>query len=259
MSYFEDERKPSRRLWALAAAGALALHLGGVALALAHLREDDSAVQLGAQGIEVGIVFGSPKTEDSELPPGPQADESKASPELVEQKAVEKETDLPKAKPIESETPDQIVTTNEPKKPTEEQPEAKAVPHNASDPSVAREATAEVNLEEKGDGVIEQGLLRDKHKAEAKWNEMISACIERNKKQHYPKNKSRDTKVETKFVINRVGVVVDVGVVRSSGDAAFDQAAIELIRSCSPYPKPPAKLTEDTFLRTVEVNFSERK
>lgn len=259
MSYFDDERGPSRRLWALAAAGALALHLGGAALAFAHLRNDTTSAQLGAQGIEVGLVFGSEKTEDTDLPPGPENNESKASPELAEQKAVKKETDLPKAQPVESETPDRIVTTSDAKKPTEEEPEVATVAHNASDPSVAQEATAKVNLDEVGNGIIDQGLLRDRRRAESEWNAQISACIERQKNRHYPKNKSKNVQVTTRFVLNRLGNVVDVSVVDSSGDPAFEQAAIALIRSCDPMPKPPAKLTEDTFTRTVLVKFNERK
>ena len=35
-----DELRPSRKLWILAAVAALVLHLGGAALALAHLRAD---------------------------------------------------------------------------------------------------------------------------------------------------------------------------------------------------------------------------
>ena len=41
MSDLDTEQKPSRRLWILAALGALALHVGGAALAVAHLRTDD--------------------------------------------------------------------------------------------------------------------------------------------------------------------------------------------------------------------------
>ena len=42
------EQKPSRRLWILAAVAALVLHLGGAALAIAHLQTDDDDDSLGA-------------------------------------------------------------------------------------------------------------------------------------------------------------------------------------------------------------------
>ena len=47
--------------------------------------------------------------------------------------------------------------------------------------------------------------------------------------------------------------------VDSSGDGAFDNAAIAMIRSLDPLPKPPADLTDDTLLYAVNVNFGERK
>ena len=36
-----DEQKPSRRLWIFAALTAVALHVGGAALAIAHLQTDE--------------------------------------------------------------------------------------------------------------------------------------------------------------------------------------------------------------------------
>ncbi|HXI07291.1 MAG TPA: TonB family protein [Bradyrhizobium sp.] len=258
-SVFDFDRKPSRRLWIFAAIAALVLHLGGAALAIVNLKEDDVGAELGAQGIDVGLVFGSEKTELADLPPGPDTNESAASPALTEQKAVEKESDLPKAVPIESEEPDRIVTTADSRKPQEEEQKVAAIPTPAADPSVAQEATARPNLDQEGTGIIDQGMLRDKRKREAQWNALISACIERNKNRHYPKGKKKTASVKMSFELNRLGNVNHVDVVESSGDPAFDQAAIAMIRSCDPMPKPPTQLTDDTFSRTVSVNFNERK
>jgi len=254
----DSEPKPRRLLWILAAVVALGLHVGGGWLALAQLQDDQAGTQLGAEGIAVGLVFGSEKTEETDLPPGPDSNESAASPQLSEQKAVEKETDLPKETPVESETPDRLVTTADSKKPTEEQTEVATVQQNASDPSVAQEATARPNMDQEGDGVIEQGLLKDMKKAEAEWNAMISAVIDRHRNQHYPKDvKRKSGSVKVSFMLNRLGKILQVLVLESSGDAAYDKAAIALIRSCDPMPKPPTKLTEDTFSRTLVVNFSD--
>ena len=105
MSDLDTEPKPSRRLWILSAAGALALHLGLGALAVAQLRSDIAEDYLGAQG-EIGFELTSARAEDTDLPPGPDTDASAASPALAEQKAVEKESDLPKDLPKEAEDPD---------------------------------------------------------------------------------------------------------------------------------------------------------
>ena len=55
MSDLDSERKPSRRLWILAALAALALHLGGAALAIAHLQTNDGDDGLGAAGVEIAF------------------------------------------------------------------------------------------------------------------------------------------------------------------------------------------------------------
>ena len=95
------EQKPSRRLWIFAGAAALALHLGGVALAVAHLQTDDDDDDLGAPAIEIGLELASPAREATDLPPGPETDASAASPQVAEQKAEVKQTELPKDTPTE--------------------------------------------------------------------------------------------------------------------------------------------------------------
>ena len=50
-----DEQKPSRRLWIFAAVIALALHIGGAALAIAHLQAEEADDALGASAIEIGL------------------------------------------------------------------------------------------------------------------------------------------------------------------------------------------------------------
>jgi TonB family protein len=57
------------------------------------------------------------------------------------------------------------------------------------------------------------------------------------------------------LVLNRLGHVVSVGVLQSSGDALYDEAAISMIRRSDPVPRPPAKLTDDEFNYSLDVNF----
>jgi hypothetical protein len=142
MSSLDTEQKPSRRLWVFAALGALALHIGGAALAVAHLRTNDPDDSLGAPAIEIGLELMSPRLETTDLPPGPDTDASVASPALAEQKAEVKETELPKDVPTETEDPDRVVTPNDSNKPKEDDTKLAAVQTNASTESVAAEATA---------------------------------------------------------------------------------------------------------------------
>src|ERR1700756_5243583 len=120
MTDLDGEQKASRRLWIVAALCALLLHLGGAALAVTHLTTDSDDDGLGADGVEIAFEMASPKAPDDDLPAGPDTQATPASPEVAEQKAEVKETDLPKAIPDESDDPDRLVTTNDSKKPKEE-------------------------------------------------------------------------------------------------------------------------------------------
>jgi protein TonB len=257
------DKKPSRWLWSLAAVSALALHLGGVALAIAHLQTGDFDDGLGASGVEIAFEMASPKVTDENLPPGPETDASLASPQLAEQKAEVKETDLPKDTPTESEDPDRVVTQNESKKPKEDDPKIAAVQTAASTESVAQEATSRQTLDE---SVPEAetarapniGIGKDKQRLSAEWGKQISAYFELHKR--YPQVKKHKTAtVKVSLVLNRLGNVVSVGVLVSSGDPAFDEAAIAMIRRSDPVPRPPAELTQDQFSYSLNVNFNERK
>ena len=72
-----------------------------------------------------------------------------ASPQLAEQKAEVKETELPKEKPNEDEDPDRIVTENEIKKPKEDDPKIAAVQTQASRSRSRRKRPRGRSLDEK--------------------------------------------------------------------------------------------------------------
>jgi periplasmic protein TonB len=262
MSDLDFEQKPSRRLWVLAALAALALHLGGAALAIAHLPTDDGDDGLGASGAEYAVEMASPKVPDDNLPPGPDTDPSQASPQLAEQKAEVKETELPKDRPTDAEDPDRIVTPNDSKKPREDDPKVAAVQTQASEEAPAQEATSRQTLDEKAPEAEKAkapsiGIGKDKLKLTADWGRKISAYFELHKR--YPKDKSKSTKVKVSLVLNRRGNVVSLDVVESSGDTAFDEAAVSMIRRSDPVPPPPAGLTEDQFSFNLDVNFTKPK
>ena len=122
-----DEQKPSRRLWIFAAATALGLHVGGAALAIAHLQTGEADDALGATAIEIGFEMTSARREETDLPPGPETEAATASPALPEQKAELKETELPQDRPTETDEADRLVTPNKTKKPEEDDPKIAAV------------------------------------------------------------------------------------------------------------------------------------
>jgi periplasmic protein TonB len=259
MPGLDTEQKPSRRLWILAAAGALALHVGCGALAFAHLNGNTEDESLGAQG-DIGIELTSVSAEDTDLPAGPDTDASVASPALAEQKAELKETELPKDTPTETEDPDRVVTTTDNAKPKEDDPKVATVQTSASEESVAQEATARQKIdgaqESNTPTVVNQGVGKDAQKLAAKWQRQLVAYL--NLHLSYPevaKARPDVVKVHVSFVLDRLGHIVSARIVQGSGDAAFDAAALAMFRKSDPVPRPPPVQADETLEFNQDVLF----
>jgi protein TonB len=258
MPDLDTEQKPSRRLWVLAAAVALALHLGCGALAIAHLQTEESDDDIGAPGIEVGVELASVRREATDLPPGPDTDASVATPALAEQKAEVKETDLPKDVPTETEDPDRVVTPNEAKKPIEDDAKLAAVQTQASTESVASEATATPSSEEIPEGPRSvspaQGIGQVARRARVKWERELVAHLDRHKR--YPAERSqKSAEIIVSFALDRTGHVLSSTIVKGSGDAAFDEAALAMLKRSDPVPQPPPLIADEGLNFTLPVIF----
>jgi TonB family protein len=258
MTGLDIEQKSSRRLWIFAGLSALALHLGGAALAVAHLRSDDVDDALGAPAIEIGLELSSPKLEPTDLPPGPDSDASVASPALAEQKAEVKETDLPKDTPTETENPDRVVTPNDVKKPVEEDAKVAAVETQASQESVAAEATAVPSSDNIPQGTRSvapaQGTGDTARRVRATWQKELIAHLDRHKR--YPADRSlKSAEILVGFALDRMGHVLSASIVKGSGDTVFDQAALAMIRRSDPVPQPPPLVADEGLNFTLPVIF----
>jgi protein TonB len=261
MTGLDIEQKPSRRLWIFAGLSALALHLGGAALAVAHLRTDDLDDQLGAPAIEIGLELSSPKLEPTDLPPGPDSDASVASPALAEQKAEVKETDLPKDTPTETENPDRVVTPNDVKKPVEEDAKIAAVQTQASQESVAAEATATPSSDETPQATHSvapaQGTGETARRLRTTWQKELIAHLDKHKR--YPAERvQKSAEIVVGFALDRTGHVLSASIVKGSGDPVFDAAALAMIRRSDPVPQPPPQVADEGLNFTLPVIFRVR-
>jgi periplasmic protein TonB len=258
MSELDTEQRPSRRLWILAGVGALALHIGGGALAVAHLRTDDIDDAFGAPAIEIGLEMMSPHLEATDLPPGPDTDASVASPALAEQKAELKQTELPKEVPTETEDPDRAVAPNDTDKPKEDEPKIAAAPTAASVESVAVEATATPSTEAIKEGprsvAPAAGTGESAQRLRATWQKELIAHLDRHKR-YPPERSQKSAEILVGFVLDRMGHVLSASIVKGSGDAAFDQAALAMVRRSDPVPAPPPLVADDGLNFTLPVIF----
>jgi periplasmic protein TonB len=258
MPGLDTEQKPSRRLWILAAVGAVVLHVGGGALAVVHLRSDDLDDSLGAPAIEIGLEMTSPRLEATDLPPGPDTDASVASPALAEQKAELKETELPKDVPTEAEEPDRVVTPNDSNKPKEEDTKIARVQTSASMESVAAEATATPSSESIPQGersvAPAQGTGESARRMRATWQKELVAHLDKHKR--YPAERSqKSAEIVVSFALDRLGHVLSASIVKGSGDAAFDEAALAMVRRSDPVPVPPPLVADEGLNFTLPVIF----
>ena len=258
MSDLESEPRPSRRLWAFAAAAALALHLGCGALAIAHLREAESDDALGANAIEVGIEFAAVRREVTDLPPGPDTDASVASPALADQQAEVKETELPKDVPTEPDEADRVVTPNDSNKPKEEDTKIAAVQTQASTESVASEATATPSSEAIPEGPRSVapaiGSGETTRRMRATWQKELVAHLDKHKR--YPAARAqKSAEIMVSFALDRMGRVLSSSIVKGSGDAAFDEAALAMLKRADPVPMPPPLVADEGLSFTLPVIF----
>ncbi|MFZ5732698.1 MAG: TonB family protein [Pseudomonadota bacterium] len=227
------------RLWTVGAVCAVALHVGLVAFAVAKYQANEQDDVAGESAMEIGLQL-TQETEPQNLPPGPPSEASTAAPDVAAQEAEAKQEDLPKAVPTETENPDQVVALKE--QPKEDKPEPEKVQAPASQASVASEAAAP-----------QQAAKRTKERMRQTWQKELVAHLDRHKR--YPGERFQSAAVIVGLVLDRSGHVVSSSIVKSSGDKAFDDAAIAMLRRSDPVPPPPPLIADDGLSFTLPVNF----
>jgi periplasmic protein TonB len=257
MSQADCSLKVPLRVWIFSALGALAIHVGCVALAVANLRHDDND-DLGAPAIEIGVELMAPHLNPTDLPPGPSAEASAAAPPVEEQKSAVEPIDLPKAVPTETDDSDRIVALDDAKRPKEEAPEIKSAQTVPSVESTPVETTAPPSSEavqESPQSVAPaQGAGENARRVRATWQKDLIAHL--NKHKRYPPNHTnQDAQIVVGFVLDRTGHVLSTRIVKGSGDTAFDKAALAMLRRSDPVPVPPPLVADEGLRFTLPVIF----
>jgi len=257
MSELDQPQRLSRTIWSAAAVGAVALHAGGIALALVSMQPDDTT-DLGAPAIEIAVALTAPRIDPSDLPVGPDTEAAAPSPAVVEQKTVIEHSDLPRAVPTETDDPDRVVTPNETKKPTEEEPKLETVQALPSTASVAAEATATPTLQNAPEAprsaAPSPGTGESDQRARVTWQKELAAHF--NKFKRYPGDRAMQrAEVVISFVLDRVGHVLSKRVVKGSGDVSFDAAALDMLQRADPVPPPPPLVADDGLTFSMPVIF----
>jgi periplasmic protein TonB len=251
------DQRGRKNLWIGAAALAVTLHVAFVAFAVARLREEPEDADLGAPGIEVSFELASPQTTPVALPPGPESEASAASSATAEQKSKVKPVDLPKDKPVETDDPDQQAAET-PDTRKEEEPDNAAKLVNRSEQSQAQEATAAPSIqnaiEAPKSATRDQGTGESRQRLRVTWQKELLAHLDKFKR--YPADRmQKAADIIVRIDLDRMGKVVSAAIAKSSGDQAFDGAALAMVQRASPVPPPPPLVADEGLSFSLPVIF----
>ncbi|MDQ6438130.1 TonB family protein [Mesorhizobium sp. LHD-90] len=162
---------------------------------------------------EVAFAVPEPRPVEAEAEPAPAKRKPAEDPKPAKAKPIEK------AKPVEK--PKEAA-----KAPPKKQPSPKAsVARTKSGQNAPRSATAAGNQGMKGSSM-----------SPATWEAKVNAHMARGKRSLRARGKGT---VKVRFSIGSGGEILTASVARSSGNAAFDQSAVDMVRRRSPIPAPP--------------------
>jgi TonB family protein len=86
------------------------------------------------------------------------------------------------------------------------------------------------------------------------WEKELAAHF--NKFKRYPADRvMKSAEVIVGFVLDRVGHVLSSRIVKGSGDASFDAAALAMLQRSDPVPPPPPLVADENLSFTVPVDF----
>lgn len=254
--------RPAKRVWGFALCAAILFHAVALAAVWSRLKVDEDDEQLGAPAIEIGLEWTAPRKEETDLPPGPDSEASTASAAAVDQKAKVEETDLPKDRPVETEDPDRVAAPDAAKTPKDDKPNTLDAKANPAAEAVASEATAapssEVAHEAPRSAAPSPGTGESAQRIKATWQKELIAHLNRYKR--YPAaTYAHSAPVMLSFTLDRLGHVVSMNLQHSSGDPAFDQAALAMMTRADPVPPPPPAVADEGLTFTMPVIFRDRK
>jgi periplasmic protein TonB len=261
MTSFLAESRGELLRWTTSGVLVLAMH-GAVAAAMIHWHEaEDFAQPTAALVIDLAPFPVSPPESNTELPPGPEQVEAEASPQVpvkevkepVEEKAETEHTQEAQSEVEQAPNPEVALESKPPEpEPVQTPQESQPPAPETTAPQATQVAKADVAA-----APMQGAPSVDTSNAIPSWRNEVVAKLERNKRFPHGAERSRGT-AQVFFSIDRQGQVTASRVVKSSGSAALDRAALDMIARAAPFPPPPPALAGPEVRLTVPVRFNMR-
>jgi len=165
--------------------------------------------------------------------------------------------------PIETDDPYRLVSPTDSTKPKDDDPKIQTIQAQPSEQSAATEATAVPTVENAApssrSAVPALGTGDSAVRERVTWQKELAAHFDKYKR--YPEDRAMQAaEVVVNFVLDRMGHVVSWRVVKGSGDAAFDAAALAMLQRSDPVPPPPLVADEGlTFTMPVIFHVKAQK
>jgi TonB family protein len=250
---FAATSRAELRQWIVAGGLALALHAAAVATLLADHGKANSDENFGAMAIEIGVADAAPSFDATDEPTDSGATSAVASAAANETSAVKPEPES--AAIAENSEAEQQAT---PPREQIEQPEKKEAEVKAAAavaPSTSGAAPSRASEQESAQSVAAAiGSSAEAQRVQAAWRRGLVAHIER-KKRAPANGAERSADIIVSFTMDRQGKVTAVKIAKGSGDARFDQAALEMIRRADPLPAPPSVVADQNLSFRLPISF----
>ncbi|MEI9430089.1 energy transducer TonB family protein [Mesorhizobium sp. Cs1299R1N3] len=215
--------------------------------------EPDKVIEQAEPAAEPETVPPDEPTETAKVEPVDQPPLEEVVPDIVETVAPEVVVPLPQAKPTERRKEKEPAEAKV-KRPVD-MPKPKPKKQKAEPPKTASAASAEIKFAAKA--ATPKSAAGISGVSPAKWESRLTAWINRHKR--YPsaaKSRRAQGNANVAFTVDASGRVISAHVVRSSGDAELDRAALAVLQGAT-VPAPPSELGSRVS-RTAPFVFSLR-
>lgn len=225
------------RHWAIAAAVALAAHLGVAGLALGWSRPHEPPMP------EPVVLIELPPDSAPAPMPAIEPQQAQSQPQPVRPQTMTPPIDAPQ---VRAPLPQNPVTLPPPTPP---QPSRTSAPAPASAGPSAPAQPGAATGPAPGDPKAKR--------AELDYFSLVSSHLNRRKSYPNDAKKARQEGVVTvRFTVDRNGNVSNVSVRRSSGHAILDSATLQLLQRVAPLPRMPAAMQRETVTVSLPIDYA---
>ena len=259
----EPQRIRFRR-WACAALFVVAAHVGCTAMALWHWPDDEADDSAASPVIvEMVPVLAATPVDSPDVAHGPLMEEAMLTPQAAKETREEVEKEMPTVEPSPAPDPEVVLPTPHPvtdKKPEKEEPQEDRPKQHSTDQAVAAPLTmAPPRVEATEQPVTvapSPGSAAAAARTKAAWEKSLVSHLNRFKR--YPdaaRAHRSQGDVAVQFTVDRTGSVIASRIVRSSGSSALDEEALAVLRRANPLPAPPGHINGTTIDLTLPIQF----